>query len=115
MSKALVHEAIEIEGPITELNKPIDHYTESNLSNILLKIDRYSTLGAREAYAAGKRSSIYSAAFRAFLVFFQNYFLRLGILDGSQGLTLSITDSMNKFCKYAKLAELGKEMKGASR
>jgi hypothetical protein len=30
----------------------------------------------------------------------------LGLLDGKQGLTLAVTDSVNKFFKYAKLSEL---------
>jgi hypothetical protein len=45
---------------------------------------------------------------RAFFTFNQDYFLRLGILDGRQGLTLAVTDAVNKFFKYAKLSELGK-------
>jgi len=32
--------------------------------------------------------------------------LRLGMLDGVQGLTLAVADAVNKFFKYAKLAEL---------
>lgn len=106
MSKALVHESVEIDGPVKMLDAPIDHYTESSLSQILRKIDHYSTLGASEAHQAGKHSSVYSASFRALLVFLQNYLLKGGFLEGKQGLTLSITDSVNKFFKYAKLEEL---------
>ena len=108
MSQATVHESVEVSGPVEALDVPIEHFTESNLSRILFKIDRYSTLGAREAFAAGRRSSAFSALFRAFATFVQDYVLRLGILDGAPGLTLAVTDSINKFCKYAKLAELGR-------
>ncbi|MBN1545048.1 MAG: glycosyltransferase family 2 protein [Syntrophaceae bacterium] len=109
MSKAAVHEAVEVSGPVVELDVPLIHLTESRLSAILIKIDRYSTLGAQESYAAGKRASAGYAFLRAGLVFLQNYFLRLGILDGSQGLTLAVTDSVNKFFKYAKLSQLGRD------
>ncbi|MEI8173306.1 MAG: glycosyltransferase family 2 protein [Deltaproteobacteria bacterium] len=105
MTTATVHEAIEVNGPVESLNVPIEHFTESRLSRILLKIDQYSTLGAEEAFKEGKTASIWSAIFRAKLAFFQNYFLRLGFLDGSQGFTLAVTDAINKFFKYAKLAE----------
>jgi (heptosyl)LPS beta-1,4-glucosyltransferase len=111
MTTATVHEAVEINGPIEALDVPIEHFTESRLSSILLKIDQYSTLGAEEACKEGKTASIWSAVFRAKLTFLQNYLLRLGCLDGSQGLTLAITDAVNKFFKYAKLAELNKEFK----
>ncbi|MCX5854846.1 MAG: glycosyltransferase family 2 protein [Deltaproteobacteria bacterium] len=111
MTTATVHEAIEINGPIEALDVPIEHFTESRIRSILLKIDQYSTLGAEEAFKEGKTASIWSAAIRAKLTFFQNYFLRLGCLDGSQGFTLAITDAINKFFKYAKLAEMNKQFK----
>jgi glycosyltransferase involved in cell wall biosynthesis len=106
MSKAAVHEAVEVSGPVVDLDVPLIHLTESRLSAILIKIDRYSTLGAQEAFAAGRRATVGYAFLRSGLVFFQNYFLRLGMLDGFPGLTLAVTDSVNKFFKYAKLSEL---------
>lgn len=108
MSLAAVHEGVEVNGPVEDLDVPIEHYTESDLGNIIRKIDRYSTLGAKEAYARGKRATVIGAMFRAVLTFFQDYVLRLGVLDGPQGLTIAVTDSVNKFFKYAKLAELGR-------
>ncbi len=80
----------------------------ADLGRILRKIDRYSTLGAQEAFAAGRRSSIWSALLRAKFTFFQDYLLRGGFLDGPQGLTLAVTDAVNKFFKYAKLSELSR-------
>jgi hypothetical protein len=106
MTVAKVHEAVEVTGIVGELDVPIEHFTESSLARILQKIDKYSTLGAGEAFKDGKHSSAFSAFMRAFFTFNQDYFLRLGILDGKQGLTLAVTDAVNKFFKYAKLSEL---------
>jgi hypothetical protein len=108
MTTAIVHESVEVQGAVGLLDVAIEHYTESSLSKILQKIDKYSTLGAEEAFKAGKTSSVLSAFMRAFFTFNQDYFFRLGILDGRQGLTLAVTDAVNKFFKYAKLSELGK-------
>jgi glycosyltransferase involved in cell wall biosynthesis len=108
MTAAKVHEAVEVAGVVGALDVPIEHFTESSLSKIILKIDKYSTLGAEEAFKDGKKSSAFSAFTRAFFTFNQDYFLRLGILDGRQGLTLAVTDAVNKFFKYAKLSEFGK-------
>ena len=115
MTPAAVHESVEVDGVVKDLDVPIEHYTESDLSKILIKIDHYSTLGAREAFESGRRSSIYGACGRAALTFFQDYFLRLGFLDGPQGLTLSVTDAVNKFCKYAKLSALHKQVRSPER
>jgi glycosyltransferase involved in cell wall biosynthesis len=106
MTGATVHEAVRVKGFIEPLDCPIEHYTESRMSRLLLKIDKYSTLGAQEAFAAGRRATAWSAMPRAALTFLQDYLLRLGILDGPQGLMLAAADAVNKYFKYAKLAEL---------
>jgi glycosyltransferase involved in cell wall biosynthesis len=106
MTDARVHEAVEVKGPVKALDTPLEHYTESSLSRLLLKLDHYTTLGAQEAFEEGKRASVWTAAAVAFLSFLQSYFLKRGFLDGAQGLTLSVAESVNKFFKYAKLSEL---------
>ncbi len=106
VTPVLVHESVEVDGLIVSLDRPIEHFTESDLSAVLKKIDRYSDFGAREAFAAGRKSTVWGAACRAQLAFLHNYFLRLGFLDGRQGFTLALTDAVNKFFKYAKLSEL---------
>jgi glycosyltransferase involved in cell wall biosynthesis len=113
MTSAIVHESVEVNGHVKALDVPIEHFTENDLSRILIKIDHYSTLGAQEAFAEGKKATIRSASFRAAPAFFQSYFLKLGALDGTQGFTLSITDSVNKFFKYAKLSKLHKQAKSS--
>jgi len=115
MTLATVHESVEVNGHVEALDVPIEHFTESDLSRILIKIDHYSTLGAQEAFAEGRKATVWSVIFRAEWAFFQNYFLKLGILDGPQGLTLSITDAVNKFFKYAKLSELHKQANSSGR
>jgi glycosyltransferase involved in cell wall biosynthesis len=109
MTPAKVHESVEVNGLVESLDCPIEHYTESRLSQILIKIDQYSTFGAEEAFKEGKTASICSAVLRAKLTFLHNYILRCGFLDGAPGLTLAITDAINKFFKYAKLSELNKQ------
>lgn len=108
ISDVAVHEAVVVEGRVDLLEFPIDHYTESRLGPILRKIDRYSTLGAEEAFTKGRSSTLWGAFLRAEMTFLQDYLFRLGCLDGSQGLTLAVTDAINKFFKYAKLNELGR-------
>ncbi len=108
MTDAAVHEAVMVDGRVAPLDVPIDHRTESRMGSILQKIDHYSTLGAEEAFAAGRRSTPWGALCRAEMTFLQDYVLRGGFLDGPQGLTLAVTDAINKFFKYAKLGERGR-------
>jgi len=113
MTEAAVHEAVDVAGQVALLESPIEHYTESRLGEILKKIDRYSTLAAEEAFREGRRSSVWGALARAELTFVQDYVIRLGFLDGRQGLVLSVTDAVNKFFKYAKLSELNRLKEGS--
>jgi hypothetical protein len=113
MSAAIVHESVEVQGMIGNLDAVMEHYTESRLSKIIQKIDKYSTMGAEAAFKEGKSSSAGGAFLRAFFTFVQDYFFRLGILDGMPGLMLAVTDSVNKFFKYAKLSELNKINRGS--
>ena len=112
MTGDAVHESVAVDGTVEPLEVPIEHWTESRLDLLLRKIDRYSTLGAQEAFAAGRTSSIWAAVMRAKVTFFQDYLFRGGFLDGPQGLTLAVTDAVNKFFKYAKLSELCRQAKG---
>ncbi|HLA26443.1 MAG TPA: glycosyltransferase family 2 protein [Syntrophales bacterium] len=109
---ALVHEAVEVKGKVVALDVSIEHFTDSRLNRILLKINIYSTLGAEAAFAEGKSASLLSAYMRAKLTFLYNYFVRLGFLDRSPGFTLAVLDGINKFFKYAKLAELTRQKSG---
>lgn len=115
LTDAKVHEAVKVKGSVVALDYAIEHFTESRLSEIIKKIDRYSNLAAEEAFAAGQKSSVWGAALRAKLTFIQDYILRLGFLDGTQGFTLAVTDAVNKFFKYAKLSELNKVRGGKDR
>jgi len=112
MTDVPVHEAVTVAGQVIALESPIEHCTEGRLSEVLKKIDKYSTLAAEEAFREGRRSSVWGALARAELTFLQNYILRRGFLDGRQGLVLSVTDAVNKFFKYAKLSELNRRTDG---
>jgi hypothetical protein len=46
---------------------------------------------------------------RPSFAFFKTYVLRAGVLDGIEGLIISVTTAMLTFSKYAKLRELGRQ------
>ena len=76
-------------------------------------MNRYSALGATQALARGKTSrSIFAFLWNVVVVpiatFKYNYFLRLGFLDGREGLLLHLYHSVYVSWKYAKAWELGR-------
>jgi len=104
-----VHEDIELIPPKKTsgwLRGNLVHHAYPTLSGYIEHMNRYSSLGADAAIDKGHRSfSIVNIVLRPFATFFYNYFLRLGFLDGREGLLLHLYHSVYVSWKYAKAWE----------
>lgn len=101
-----VHEAIEVSRETGYLKHPLEHYTYKNIEDYVRRMDRYSTLGAKDLYASNKRAGWSDITLRPLYTFFYMYFIRRGFLEGSYGLVLSGLYAAYTFSKYLKLKEL---------
>ena len=79
-----------------------------DLSHHWQAIDRYTTLAARQMFEDGRRAGWWDLAVHPPAAFLRNYLLRLGILDGTSGLIISLVNAYSVFLKFAKLWELGR-------
>lgn len=104
-NSAAVHEGLEINGETGMLQHDLLHFTDPNIFHYFAKYNRYTTLAADELFAKGKCAHISDLLFRPVWQFTRMYFLRLGFLDGIQGLLLALFSSSYVFTKYAKLWE----------
>jgi glycosyltransferase involved in cell wall biosynthesis len=111
-SEDLVHERLLVDGPSARLRQPLLHYTYDSLEQALAKMDRYSTLGAQQAHARGKRATPLTALLRATWAFLRTYLLRLGMLDGAAGLMLALYNAHGTYYRYLKLWLLGRAARG---
>jgi glycosyltransferase involved in cell wall biosynthesis len=101
-----VHERIIVQGQTGQLTTPLLHDAFVGLDEVLHKVNCYSSLGAEMLYQKGTQSSISKAILKAFWTFMRTYFLKLAIMDGRQGLMLSISNAEGTYYKYVKLLEL---------
>jgi hypothetical protein len=86
------------------------HYTYPHLTLYLGHMNRYSSLGAQLAFANGHRSfSFINIVLRPLFTFIYNYFIRLGFLDGREGLLLHMYHCVYVSWKYAKAWELSRK------
>jgi len=108
-SDDLVHERLIPNGQVAKLENPILHYSFMNYSQVLEKLDRYSTASAEQAFAKGKTSSPLKAVLHGMWAFIRTYVIRAGFLDGSQGLTLAISNGQGTYYRYIKLWHLHQE------
>ena len=103
-----VHEEIVGKGRVARFPRqaPILHHSFNCVADFILKAARYARPGAVQMAAAGRRGSISAAVLHSLWVFFFNYFLRLGFLDGRWGVVIAFSDMVGTFYKYAILWEL---------
>ena len=102
-SDDLVHERLIPNSSVAKLENPMLHYSFRNFSQVLSKIDRYSSASAEQAYARGKRSNPYKAILHGLWAFIRTYFLKAGFLDGKHGLALAISNGEGSYYRYMKI------------
>jgi glycosyltransferase involved in cell wall biosynthesis len=103
---ALVHEVVEVAGPVGDLPGAALHYTVRDLSESIGKMDAYSTLGAAELARRGKRRSTLGLLLTTPFQFFRHYVLHQNFRNGVPGLAWSIMNAVGSVMKYLKAREL---------
>ena len=104
----LVHERLlPPPGPVGTLTDALAHATYTSLEEVLAKVDRYSTEGARQAFAAGRRCSFGKAVGHGLWAFLRTWLIRASILDGAHGFMLAVSNAEATYYRYAKLWLLG--------
>lgn len=97
------HDQVIVDGKVKRLNGDLFHYTYENIDDHIAAVNKYSTLTAEGWFKQGKRCRMSDLVFRPPLRFLRCYLLRMGFLDGLQGLIVATTVAYGVFVKYAKL------------
>jgi glycosyltransferase involved in cell wall biosynthesis len=83
------------------------HFPGGNLSDLVRKVDRYTDIEARQAYARGRRVDHPIQLFPEAIRYFWRQYLRgRGYRDGTMGLAVAITRTYYRVLTAAKLWEL---------
>jgi len=109
------HPTIKVNGPTGRLKHALIHNAYPTLRSYIDHMNSYSSSGAEVAVAIGHRGfSLLDIVVRPKLTFIYNYFLRLGFLDGREGLLLHAYHAVYVSWKYAKAWELDRGSKTAT-
>jgi glycosyltransferase involved in cell wall biosynthesis len=105
-----VHETLKVEGETAHIKQgALLHHSYPTISEYIDHMNRYSTLGAEMVVTKGRRRfAVMDILFRPITTFLYNYFIRLGFLDGREGLMLHTYHSVYVSWKYAKAWEMGR-------
>ena len=109
------HPTIKVNGPTGKLSNALLHDAYPTLRGYIDHMNSYSSMGAEVAVAKGhRRFSVGNIVIRPLLTFVYNYFIRLGFLDGREGLLLHLYHSAYVSWKYAKAWELSRPTLGSN-
>ncbi|OGG09142.1 hypothetical protein A2154_03745 [Candidatus Gottesmanbacteria bacterium RBG_16_43_7] len=98
-----VHETWEIKGTVGRLKSPLMHYPHPTISQFLSDINEYSTLRARDLFSRREKSSYFTVLISPAAKLIQNYFMKLGFMDGIAGLMHALIMSFHSFLVRGKL------------
>jgi glycosyltransferase involved in cell wall biosynthesis len=94
------------------IKKDILHFSFNSISDHISKTNNFSTIAAIADFENGKKVVlVYHLFLKPVYQFINEYFIRLGILDGYYGFIICIISSFGKFLKYAKLRQLNLDNK----
>lgn len=98
-----VHEIWDIKGRVGELNQPLLHYPHGSIAEFIEEINTYSQIEAGFRKDRGESTTFIELIFFPVGKFIQNYFLRLGILDGFVGFIVAYMMSLHSLLVRLKL------------
>jgi len=111
-----VHETLHTDTPVGQLKGHLIHHCYPTLEDYIEHMNRYSTLGAQALVDSGRAGSTWpwlawNAVLNPTATFIYNYFLRLGFLDGREGLLQHLNHSVYVHWKYAKAWHAARDAK----
>ena len=102
----LVHERLNLRGPIGTLTSPLDHYSMPTVGHHFQKIIRYTTLAAQEKLKQVSHVTAADIGLHHLGTILKTYLFRRGYRDGVHGAIVALFAGMYTFVKYAKAWEV---------
>ena len=103
------HERLVVQGTAGKLREPLMHEAITDLDQMLVKMNAYSSASARTRYEQGRRASLFTAILHGAWTFVRTYILRLGFLDGREGFMLAVANAEGSYYRYVKLMQLARK------
>ena len=99
------HARLDVAGSIGRLRADLQHHSNESIARQIAKIAPYHADFVQRRVAAGKPAGFIELGFRPCWRFLRAYCLRLGFLDGWQGLYIAGLSSFSTLTRYAMVRE----------
>jgi len=93
------------------LEEPIHHSPDFYPEKFLNKMNRYTSIEARERVKNGQRTHIIHLLFAAPAMFLKNYFYYKAYRDGFYGLIISILEGISRAVRHIKIWQYSRDKK----
>lgn len=106
ITERIVHEAVIVDGTTKKLKNDMLHHSSKDLTQMVDKVNYYSTLEALEHFHNKKKITKAGVFTHAFSAFFRVYTSRNGYKDRVYGFFVSLNDALVNFLTHLKLLKL---------
>ncbi|MEQ8246049.1 MAG: glycosyltransferase family 2 protein [Alphaproteobacteria bacterium] len=97
-----IHPALELHGPKRALIHPIEHRVDRNISDMIRRLDSYTTARAADLRESGNVGSLANNIRRFFSRFFKCYVGRKGYREGGYGFLIALFAGLYPLLSHLK-------------
>ncbi len=97
-----VHPGVELEGEKRRLENAMIHYVDGNISDMIKRLDRYTTARARDLRESGEIGSFAANVRRIFSRFWKCFVARKGYREGAYGFLIALFAGLYPILSYLK-------------
>jgi len=97
-----IHPRLQLSGPKRWLKTPIDHYVDSSISDMIQRLDRYTTARAQDLRDGGDIGGFANNLRRMISRFFKCYVGRKGYREGHYGFLIALFAALYPMLSYLK-------------
>jgi glycosyltransferase involved in cell wall biosynthesis len=97
-----IHTSSVLKGELGRLKAPMIHYVDRNISDMIHRLDRYTSARARDLRESGDIGSFRHNLRRIFSRFWKCYVARRGYREGQYGFLIALMASLYPILSYLK-------------
>lgn len=97
-----VHPEVELEGKRRRLENAMVHYVDGSISDMIKRLDRYTTARARDLRDSGEIGSFAANVRRIFSRFWKCFVARKGYREGAYGFLIALFAGLYPILSYLK-------------
>ncbi len=97
-----IHPKVTLSGARRWLKSPMEHYIDDDISDMIRRLDRYSTMRARDLRDSGDIGGLLNNVRRLFSRFIKCYVMRRGYREGGYGLLIALFAGLYPLLSYLK-------------